>query len=1505
MVTLEIEEGRTRIWVEAQAPDGTIRRQLLRETPAAVTLRETGADPAQRASFVTWDEGADQRWFSFSYQADGRWSQARPLEQELLLRDGEVSPAMGMPSVPGDFIQPEDGRLFIVQFRTVGLAQWRQAIVELGGEVFNYFPHNAHLVRMSHNQAETVRGLDFVERVEPYHPWYRIPADLREWVTGESTELGDQLRLRVVLLEWGAKGKERLLEDAARMGVVIPENAPAGQIVELVANRAQLGQIVRRDDVLWIDRWSEPHPDMDLVREDSGANFVEDSFGYCGQGVRGEVLDVGIEEIDHMDFDGIRRHTKMDINSHGTSTYGIVFGNGDRDGDGDAKATGLLPCAEQGYIADTSYMGDRFTHTEELTRYPYYASFQSNSWSSENTNSYNSLTFELDDLIWRLDFAILTSQGNTGSSICSPQSWAKNVISVGGIRHMDTLDTSDDSWNGDGFNASIGPAEDGRVKPDLHYWYDSIYTTAPGGYTPSFNGTSAATPAAAGVLGLMVEMWSDNVWNSDPHGETVFQREPHASTIKALMVNNAQQYDFSGSSHDLTRTHQGWGRPSARLAKERAATSFVVDEELPLQLGETSLFSVEVPGGESELKVTMVYTDPPGTVSAAMHRINDLNLKVTSPGGTVYHGNNGLLVGTESASGGSANDLDTVENVFIKNPPAGTWTVEIHAAEINQDAYPATAQEDAVYALVVTGGTSQLVQPSAGSLRLNQDVYGCGDLIDIRVNDGNVGSPTVSVEIRSSSESTSEIVLLTETRANSGKYAGTIMTTPDPAVPGDGLLSVAHGDSVIAEYVDATDGAGGVDLLRQARAVTDCKAAVISGVEETELGDSFATIVWTTDEVAETVVLFDQTTPPATRRTGRPGVTFHEVPLTGLTACTRYFYEVQSSDVVGLPSVDDNFGDWYSFTTLGDFGDEGLHACSRGLVELDAASYACSSTMNIDLADTDLNTSPGSIETVQVLVTSTLEPGGEWVTLTEVDADDGRFKGSIDLTPAAAAEDGLLSVEDGSLMTVTYQDADDGEGSPTVSIDTAHADCRSPGIRNVRIAEVSNTRFRVEWDTDEPASSVVEYGLDANLGSTVSDEALVLGHSLPIHAVSACEALYFRVSSADQFGESQVADAAGEPFVAYTRTIGGLLFYDGFETDLGWQLEEEWEIDAPQGLGGDPDAAFSGAKVAGEDLTGLGNKPGLYETSEILYSPTIDASAASNLELSFRRYLGVSSFHTASVKVRTPAVTTVWESADSLEDSTWQWPHYDISSWADGQPSLRISFETDVPNSLFNRFGWNIDEVIIRDATFPEFEACDDCSGTPTFRGLAGATDAQACAAGGVTLNWEEAPAWGTGANGAYDIYRSKNPGFTPSAGNRVAAGVTGTSWVDPEAPLDVESWYVVRARSDESCPTEGKADDNLVRVAATETIAQPAAGSTGASLRVEAVGGAHIRLSWSATTGTDHYSIRRGLERDASDSTQIATTTDPLYEDEGSLLNSANFFYLVDSVNSCGEATQ
>jgi hypothetical protein len=66
-------------------------------------------------------------------------------------------------------------------------------------------------------------------------------------------------------------------------------------------------------------------------------------------------------------------------------------------------------------------------------------------------------------------------------------------------------------------------------------------------------------------------------------------------------------------------------------------------------------------------------------------------------------GNVGLDVGKWSSTGGSADTLNNVENVFIETPKSGDWKVEVIASNIAQDGDVTTFGIDQNYALVASG----------------------------------------------------------------------------------------------------------------------------------------------------------------------------------------------------------------------------------------------------------------------------------------------------------------------------------------------------------------------------------------------------------------------------------------------------------------------------------------------------------------------------------------------------------------------------------------------------------------------------------------------------------------------------------------------------------------------------------------------------------------------------------------------------------------------------------
>jgi hypothetical protein len=639
----------------------------------------------------------------YSISLDGGKTIARTVQPtyELGLRYAMFDPLQGEPAIIPLLTANNDVHLYIVQFYTQPLEEFQQAITAQGGIVHHYIAQYAYLVEMSDITKTKVATFPYVRWIGLYHPAYR----LEEFMLDNIQNAYQSYPLKQYNIQVLAVEQKTIVSERIRLIGGLVNKADAGKIlVEATLTPDQLFQVIRWDEVLFVDRWSPYETDMDIAREIGGANYIESLAGFNGSGVRGEVFDAGFN-LQHVDFQSrpLILHGNVGSDSHGASTSGIVFG----DGTCNPQGRGMLP-AGQGIVGDYNYIGlegtNRYIHTGELVQDPYYGVFETASVGNDRTTEYTTISADTDTALFDFDVVHCQSQSNAGDQMSRPQAWAKNIISGGGIYHYDTLTKTDDQWN---YGASIGPATDGRIKPDLCSFYDEIFTTtsgSPTAYTSSFGGTSGATPIVAGHVGLFFQMWSDGIFGNevDPEG-TVFENRPHMTTAKAMMINTAEQYPFNGTSEDKTRMHQGWGMPSVKNLYDLRDNFYIINEEDILENLEVSTHMVAVESGSPYLKVTMTYADPAGNPGVqSQHRINDLTLKVISPSDVEYWGNYGLKTSIWSQPDGEPDTKDTVECVFIQNPEVGAWTIEIYANEIIQDSHLETPEIDADYALVVS-----------------------------------------------------------------------------------------------------------------------------------------------------------------------------------------------------------------------------------------------------------------------------------------------------------------------------------------------------------------------------------------------------------------------------------------------------------------------------------------------------------------------------------------------------------------------------------------------------------------------------------------------------------------------------------------------------------------------------------------------------------------------------------------------------------------------------------
>src|SRR5206468_4449021 len=138
------------------------------------------------------------------------------------------------------------------------------------------------------------------------------------------------------------------------------------------------------------------------------------------------------------------------------------------------------------------------------------------------------------------------------------------------------------------------------------------------------------------------------------------------------------------------------------------------------------------------LRLTLVWSDPPGNPGAAIKLVNDLDLVVSNlDSGEVFVGNNipgGLDFNQPSNTNGAAG-LDFVNNVerVLLQPPLGTnYSISVVGRRVNVNAVSANTSDVVQdYALVLASGDGDVARPFDSLTRTNDDWIGRPGLIEL------------------------------------------------------------------------------------------------------------------------------------------------------------------------------------------------------------------------------------------------------------------------------------------------------------------------------------------------------------------------------------------------------------------------------------------------------------------------------------------------------------------------------------------------------------------------------------------------------------------------------------------------------------------------------------------------------------------------------------------------------------------------------------------------------
>ena len=367
---------------------------------------------------------------------------------------------------------------------------------------------------------------------------------------------------------------------------------------------------------------------------------------------------------------------------------------------------------------------------------------------------------------------------------------------------------------------------------------------------------------------------------------------------------------------------------------------------------------------------------------------------------------------------------------------------------------------------------------------------------------------------------------------------------------------------------------------------------------------------------------------------------------------------------------------------------------SRGRVGAGAAALRCASTLEIRLSDSDL-VGAGSAE----VALDTTAGDAETAILAEDPEHAGSFVGNIAVQAGIAqGEDGVLQVEDGDVVTLTYFDEDTGNGQTGVSTATVSMDCSAPQIGPISVSSLGARSATLLVTTSEPAQLNVAYGFGCD---ALTQTATSNGPAVVLENLEPETRYFFSVSASDHVGNTATDDNGGR---CHELTTSGIIFVEDFESGLGdFTIEGLWHVGSACAAQ-QPGHSEVQTLYYGNDATctyeTFGSNAGRATSSRI----EVPVPAGATLE--FNYFLGTEGsgfFDRASVELSIdgePFIALLSTPASSLIMNSGSWQHASVDlapllGNRDGA-EIQIMFAFDTIDGVGNAHeGFHVDDVTV------------------------------------------------------------------------------------------------------------------------------------------------------------------------------------------------------------------
>ncbi|MFZ9969391.1 MAG: S8 family serine peptidase [Bacteroidia bacterium] len=572
-----------------------------------------------------------------------------------------------------------DGRHYLLMGckRLPTSSEWNQ-FNQQGLRFEGFLPPLGYLVSVPEHFSRELFSLlsgpgSMVQALVPVDPLIKLSSLLvRNGLPHLDLDADGRVSLHVLLFQ-NASAQKWMQEWAKRPGIEWVKSPQGQDGIALRAEPSWLPTLLQHPAVLWVEPGSQPGLPEDREARTLHRGHAIDNLLIGGRRFDGDSVVVGIADDGaigpHIDFKGrLTQYTtnQAAANTHGDMVAGISVGNGNLNPTrvGAATKAYLHMYGISGYPHVSNAVTNLNTLGTTLT---------STSYSEVNGGLYNSSAVSIDAQLNSSPLLMhVFSAGNAGTSdhgygagtgwgnITGGYKAGKNVIAVGNLRNTDSLENS----------SSRGPARDGRIKPDICANGYNQMSTGPNNTYQVGGGTSAASPS---IMGTMAQI---------SHAYRTFNgTRPPAALLKAAVLNTAEDLGNPGPDFRF-----GWGRINALRAVDLLQANRY--QTGTLNQGDSQTLVLDIPPLTRQLRVMLYWADRAGVANATRALVNNLDLRVLQPGGslalplvlnptpTVAALNATAIPGLDS--------LNNVEQVRILNPVPGNYTVQIHGTAVAQ-----------------------------------------------------------------------------------------------------------------------------------------------------------------------------------------------------------------------------------------------------------------------------------------------------------------------------------------------------------------------------------------------------------------------------------------------------------------------------------------------------------------------------------------------------------------------------------------------------------------------------------------------------------------------------------------------------------------------------------------------------------------------------------------------------------------------------------------------------